>query len=910
MVAVVLTVFALATCLGFAIYLVLPKLVTDRLPVTQIQRLGFADFTGRVSRIGLRQTAAGPFVLGPADQPALAIRSVELDYTVGELSQKKIRCLRISDVTVNVSLGPDGIALPGMHPGLPADQGPAGPSPADASSPLAGMVVEKIAIRSGMLNLSWGNAIYKIPFEADLEPDGADMMHLGARVHLFPRDQQLTVTAQMNLENHRARLSLDGPVLALDRFADLIHRLPGVEATGQVALQAGASLSLNPLALSDARVDLTWLSGRLNYASLVIGPMTGATPAFLSAVSADLNTWQVRGGGVQLQQPVPVVLDLLAATANLNGDLRTADGRVDLSVGSFSIERPMPVAWQGSLALPLRFDMTHHAAGDWTAGMGTTEKVGNTRPDTLDLTAAGVRILAAPPRFSLTARGDGQGGTADWQLDLNTIQATVAGAIVKLPSSSAKGQLQFAVTPHGLSKAGETRIQVTSPTFAGHGLAGKLGALALSARFEQQVGRPPVVDARLLLSNGQLGHTGSGLHLSGGRLDLPFRSGTPAMAGHGTFSVDRLVHNQRSLGKIQGRVTPKKDAYDLSATHVSDIFPGMTASFSGTVYTHASRFGDADFNVQLPPYQLAAENDLAQWVPALQAMTFSGLVSARGKGSLSRKGVTGSLEVAMAGGAITLTDRQISVEGIDTTLHFPELPRIRSGPAQQIRFARAAMGGIVVDGGSLDVQVESANTLFIENGRLNWCGGKVDAQALRMTAGKKDYRVGLYCQRLNLSRILEQLGSVNARGSGTVNGGIPVVISNGNIRFDDGFLFSTPGEGGRIQLTGTDILTRGIPAGTPQFAQVELAQAALKDFAYTWAKLGLVSEGEDFIMRLQFDGKPVNPLPFIYKKEIGSFVRVEAGAQGSVFQGIGLDVNLRLPLNRLLQYKDIVNMIE
>jgi hypothetical protein len=48
-------------------------------------------------------------------------------------------------------------------------------------------------------------------------------------------------------------------------------------------------------------------------------------------------------------------------------------------------------------------------------------------------------------------------------------------------------------------------------------------------------------------------------------------------------------------------------------------------------------------------------------------------------------------------------------------------------------------------------------------------------------------------------------------------------------------------------------------------------------------------------MRLQFDGKPANPLPFIYKKEIGSFIRVEAGAQGSIFQGIGLDVNLRLP---------------
>jgi hypothetical protein len=186
----------------------------------------------------------------------------------------------------------------------------------------------------------------------------------------------------------------------------------------------------------------------------------------------------------------------------------------------------------------------------------------------------------------------------------------------------------------------------------------------------------------------------------------------------------------------------------------------------------------------------------------------------------------------------------------------------------------------------------------------------VDTQSLRISSEKQDYQVSLFCQRLALSRILEQLGSVNAHGTGTVNGRIPIMIRKGNIHFDDGFLFSTPGEGGRIQLTGTDMLTQGIPTGTPQFAQVDLAREALKDYVYTWAKLGLISDDEDLVMRLQFDGKPANPLPFVYKKEMGRFVRVRAGSQGSVFQGIALDVNLRLPLNQLLQYKDIVNMIK
>ena len=133
---------------------------------------------------------------------------------------------------------------------------------------------------------------------------------------------------------------------------------------------------------------------------------------------------------------------------------------------------------------------------------------------------------------------------------------------------------------------------------------------------------------------------------------------------------------------------------------------------------------------------------------------------------------------------------------------------------------------------------------------------------------------------------------------------------NGKIKIDDGFLFSTPGEGGKIHLAGTDILTAGIPPNTPQYVQMELASEALKDYDYSWAKLNLTSEGEELLLQMQMDGKPARALPFVYKKDIGGFMKVEANAKGSKFQGIRLDVNFRLPLNKLLQYKDLIDMIQ
>ncbi|MCK5544302.1 MAG: carboxylate transporter, partial [Desulfobulbaceae bacterium] len=89
---------------------------------------------------------------------------------------------------------------------------------------------------------------------------------------------------------------------------------------------------------------------------------------------------------------------------------------------------------------------------------------------------------------------------------------------------------------------------------------------------------------------------------------------------------------------------------------------------------------------------------------------------------------------------------------------------------------------------------------------------------------------------------------------------------------------------------------------------------ALKDYDYKWAKLGLSTEDEILVMRLKLDGSPAGPLPFVFREELGGFARVEAAAPGSNFQGISLDVNFRLPLDRILSYgkglSDVMKMMQ
>ena len=244
------------------------------------------------------------------------------------------------------------------------------------------------------------------------------------------------------------------------------------------------------------------------------------------------------------------------------------------------------------------------------------------------------------------------------------------------------------------------------------------------------------------------------------------------------------------------------------------------------------------------------------------------------------------------------------------SLNFPELPRIRSAPGQRIQFSKFSLGDLVAEKGSVDFQIESARSFLIEKMHFLWCDGHVETQSMRLSPGIEDYRITFYCDRLNLAKVLEQFGAAAAEGRGTVNGRIPLHYANGKISFDDGFLFSTPGDGGKIRITGSEALTAGIPPGTPQYVQMELATEALKDYDYSWAKLNITSQGEELLLQMQMDGKPAKTLPFVYRKDIGGFAKVEADVAGSKFQGIRLDVNFRLPLNKLLQYKGLMNMMK
>jgi hypothetical protein len=402
----------------------------------------------------------------------------------------------------------------------------------------------------------------------------------------------------------------------------------------------------------------------------------------------------------------------------------------------------------------------------------------------------------------------------------------------------------------------------------------------------------------------------SRFQLSGVRIKLPLLWPAEHFRETGSIKIAAMRYGKFDLGFLRADLNQTASGLAFSGRITTELLPALSAKFAG----NSDFFGLDNFETRVH-FEIfyperAPEIDLGKFLPAAKGFTFKGKFLEEGDLFIGKNGFSGKAKSIINDGQLTHRQNKIEIGGIQMSLLITELPAVRSAPGQQLKFSKAAIGGINLQEGQIDFQIESHRAALIEKSHFKWCDGNVDAPAIRVTSGVEDYNLVLYCDRLNLAKVLSELSAARVEAQGELNGRVALRYQNGLLSFNDGFLYSTPGEPGKIRMLDTEILTAGIPPDTPQYVQMELARKALEDYDYSWAKLKLTTEGEDLLLKMQLDGKPAKPLPFVYRKDIGSFAKIEADMEGSHFQGIRLDVNFRLPLNKIMQYKDLIQMIQ
>ena len=893
----VLIIFAAMT--GFFIYA--PGYLESKIIPDLMKKAGIRLFSLHVRNVGISGAELSAVRFGDGILPVTEIDSIRIDYSPLGLFHRKIKRVVLSGISIPLEYKDKSFSIKGLNFKNAGDGG----SSVDLS-------IGNVAIRNSRLLFSWEDKKLEFPFDADIMFTGQGLTPDRFLLKLSPRGQVVNITGIINDNKRTMSLSFSSEDFLLDAFSDIINDTTGLNAGGLVNFKVSMEASFNPVHVSEFNASLKLNQGDIGYQGVRLAGNYNdgdrSSPIEIQLRSGDLRLWEFDISRFLISTPVGSILTVAGGDLSVEEQAITADAVLqtnlsgingdhnsNTSLNSTGITKAPPLTWAVSAVI--------QKDGPWQVQAVVTGRAAGKTP-TCSLSIDGAVISSGTPEVHLNAKAQGKEISASYRLKIPSIRIDNKTAILTMSSVTASGLYKG---PYKGPEKEKTSFSLQVSDIGMH--SGAISAKAPKIDINGTMDRNPKgnlsVTGDVSFSEAGISVQDQGITVGGIAGNVPFQWPFKADGRSGNINVESIRSKDLELGGIETAIQQNKNDFNFNGKYTSRLLPDLFMELSGTAGFIGEDKG-AVINISLPDYKVQSNTDLEIITPALRNILFEGSVTLSAGISFSEAGPRGKMSMKIKEAQIKAAGNELVLDGISGELNFTDIFSLRSAPKQYFKISKIFFKDLKADNLMADFQIESKESIFIEQCRFNWCQGHVNIQSFRFFPGINDYSVTFNCDRLNLADIMEQFGVARATGNGAVNGTIPITLSKGRFTFGDGFLYSTPGDGGNIHVTATEALTAGLPPDSDQYMQMEIAREALKDFKYEWAKMTLSTEDANMVMKLQFDGKPANALPFVYKKDIGKFIKLETGVQGSVFQGISLDINFRVPLNEILKYNNLL----
>ena len=831
-------------CLVFTIvclffFINLPNIVESQIEKRLPQFLNPNDIEFKVQKLGFFNTLVSKIRVSKS----VSIDSVTIDYDITKLPSIHLKKVTLSGVSIHADLDENNhITIPGLV--FPKSSEHQSQKPAVSDLPGISFLPEKIVLQNGKIILHTMDDDFVIPFDVlstILIKDGK----ITAQAKLYPFGEKINALVNYDLKKGIEFLKIEGKAFDSGHINQFVSK-----NTQNIELKGLVDFNLES--------------------------------------SSPQKKWKINVSKLSFIQPVETAIKDLSTIVLINNQKISASGTFGIFHSLF-FEMPMEYTLNLNLKDSLKnnrhFDLKFKNSTMDSVKIDYKSSVSTIKNPQLNAHFAGTPIKAKG-KIMLGFKG---GDIAHQKETFSCDKTKITSDIVADFTESGKGlNSKWAITSNNIHIKSD--LMTASFPFGG-----------VSGRFLLDKNKNSSASITIKASEGKVSSSRFKTRASGIEIEIPisYPDSTPELSGN--YFIPIISYNDQykfsSKGKIFQTGSKKilisggvflKTLPDLK-THFKSILGFEEEIFASLEFkTDPVKVNDADIEKMIGPLSQTADIDLT--------------VSAEGKADYHNHHLKTFMKVKVNNGTISMPDMDFTAAGINTSVVLNDLIVPESVPGQVLTIDSIKINEIKIDDAKIRFSIEDARSLLVENIQFKWCNGLVSTESIRIPQESNKYSLTLYCDRLELTQILKQMGVFNAEGSGTLNGRIPVLYSDGNISFDNGFLFSTPGSGGKIVIENTDSITTGIPMDSPQFAQLDLAQEALKDFDYKWTKLVFNTFEDTLFVNMELDGKPSKLLPFEYQKDLGGFVRVDASSPGSHFQGIKLDVNLKLPFNDVMKF--------
>ena len=262
----------------------------------------------------------------------------------------------------------------------------------------------------------------------------------------------------------------------------------------------------------------------------------------------------------------------------------------------------------------------------------------------------------------------------------------------------------------------------------------------------------------------------------------------------------------------------------------------------------------AEVTVTLPETELTSDD------------TFSALVKKADADAVVTGRVAADAQVTFLGthphttGRIRLMDGRVVRGGIEVSGLGAEVPfeiglSFRTIDRPVITFNSAKVGNVVLNKGRVEFQV-TKREFFIDRAEVGWCKGSLNAYSVHLNPKNPKADVIVYADRIDLGEALMMVMPFKGSMEGVLYGRFPVGIDKGHIKLSTGFLYSLPGQGGKLRLDDSaPMLTLLEQAGIEGDVKQPLSKA-LSDMDFSAMRMELEPHMDgEAVLRMKVDGK-------------------------------------------------------
>ncbi len=880
----------LAVAAWVSLSVLVPLYLESRLIPEMARKYGLDAKAVQIQRLGLWGAELGPFELEGDNTSVVRIAAVRIDYSPFTLMTGQVKGIAIAGVRVVLRLTPEGLVIPGLKlPDREPIEGP--PKGFPDLGALLPVGLETVRLTESEIVILGKDGPRTIALEATLACGRLHQGILTGHGELAMGGNAVVAGGQLDQGANRVSFSIDSSTLLLDTLADMVELPPGMTLAARAELKGRARFQLTPLKFKSVSLtgQLHEVDIRTPYGSVenLPDPHDVSQPFAMGAETVGANHVRWHCGPFQIQSLVKTRIETVA------GEWRATPAGWTMNAG---IEAWVPAQKTGTgitfaKAVPMQWQVRAQQADQSV----TQFEVHTKAAAPLSFEMAPYQFTCRTYQIDANGRIENEVLSAEGTLDADRMRLTLPDGEVVIPQI--RGSSALLLQPSDQPQPSTINAQAVLSKVTAHHKAVRLNLprIDIAASGQSDAAQPWQYQAELKIAKAMLNDPSRKMSIRNIGIDLPVQWPPVPRAPAGRLTVGTLQWNRHNLGDLKGRLQQKNRALEIALRHQSKLFPHLSVLVNGRLDETGG-----SINADLPSHRFAEAVDLGRFVPKAAGIMVDGQI----QGGLDIKLHNGEIESTadfnVSRASLRHETHALSVDGIEATIRLEDLIALASAPHQKIRVGHLNLGQLKASDFDMDFQLQSERSLLVEKAHVDWCKGRIVGDNLRIAPNET---VALFCDRLNLAMLLEQLGAAQAEGKGTVSGTILLGWRNGRLGLDRANLASTTGSA--IQMSGTDALLVGLPPDTPQHTQVDIAIEALKDYSYEWVKLNAESQGENLLLDLQLDGKPNRLLPFAFDKQLGRLKRVSGEGQAD-FKGIRIDLNFKSPLDKMLQYKKLL----